>query len=349
MSSKIGRTMLLLAMFLFASIAPIAQSAPYTPPNPSQIKPTLIISALEPQAQNATVSSTTGTTMTYTADITVTKPPLVTVTVKLSASCSASFPTTVTPDSITFTQTSTVAITVTVVVPAKAPMSNNIVVMVTGVATMPGLSMTAVSSAILGISQYYEITAKAQTIKGSGNPQEFRIDVNNNGNGNDSFSLDIVDKAALEKDGYQFIFSALTLYNIAPNGNASFKLRVTYGLSTPSGKHDIKVKITSLNSTTGAEKPCVIEVPVSVNVGAFGGGGSQTYLVAGLIVLIVIIALMLAVMVRRRARVKVGGAKVLSARPIKKVGDENGEDEPLKEPEEILNDQKDAKLAEHED
>jgi hypothetical protein len=348
MSSKIGQTVMLLALFLFASIAPVAQSATYTPPVPDQMKPTLMISALEPQNQNATISSTTGTTMTYTADITVTKPPLITVTVKLTSSCSANFPTTVTPDSITFTQSSTVAITVTVIVPAKSPMSNNIVVTVTGLATMPGLSITAMSSAILGISQYYEVAAKVETLKGSGNPQEFRIDVNNVGNGNDTFSLEIVDKAALEKEGYQFIFSTLALSDIAPNGNTSFKLRVTYGLSTPSGKHEIRVKITSMNSTVGAGKPYAVEVPVSVNVGAFGGGGSQTYLVAGLIVLIIIVAFMLAVMVRRRARIK-GGAKVLSARPVKKVGDENGEDEPLKEPDEILNDQKDAKLAEHED
>jgi hypothetical protein len=347
MSSKMGPTVMMLAMFLIALIAPSAQAAPYTPPTPTQIKPTMMISPLEHQTQNATISSTAGATMTYTADITVTKPPFVTVSVALSASCSAGFSTSVTPDSITFTQTSTVAITVTVVVPAKSPMSNNIVVVVTGLATMPGLSITATSSAHLGISQYHEIVAIVKTLKGSGNPQEFRIDVNNVGNGNDTFSLDIVNRAALEKKGFQFIFSSLTLSEIAPNGNVSFKLRVIYGLSTPSGKHDIKVKISSVNSTATSEKPYVVEVPLTVDVGAFGGGGSQTYLVAGLIVLIVLVSFMLAVMVRRRSKVKV--TKVMLARPVKKVGDENGEDEPLKEPEEVVNDQKDAKTAEHED
>ncbi len=347
MSSKMGPTVMLLAMFLFASIAPFAQSAPSTPPLPDQIKPTMMLSALEPQSQNATVSSTAGTTMTYTADITVTKPPLVTVTVKLSATCSAKFPTTVTPDSITFTQAGTVAITITVIVPAKSLMSNSIIVLVSAVATMPGLTVTAMSSALLGISQYFEIVAKAETLNGKGNPQEFRIDIINAGNGNDSFSLEIVDKAALEKAGFRFELSQSTIPDMPPNGNASVKLKVSYGLATSSGKRDIKVKITSVNSTVSSEKPYVIQVPVSVDVGALGGGGSQTYLFVGLVVLIVIVAFMLAVMVRRRAKVK--GFKVLTARPVKKVGDENGEDEPLKEPEEVVNDRKDAKTAEHED
>jgi len=151
----------------------------------------------------------------------------------------------------------------------------------------------------------------------------------------------------LEKAGFHFELSPTTITGLPANGNASVKLKVSYGLATSSGKRDIKVKITSVNSTVSSEKPYSVEVPISVDVGALGGGGSQTYLLAGLVVLIVIVAFMLAVMVRRRSRVR--GVKALVARPVKKVGDENGEDEPLKEPEELLNDRKDALIAEHED
>jgi len=350
MTSKIFRHWMVLALLLATTLFPMVQAGPQVsiPPTPNQVKPTLIVGPLEPQFQNATVSADSGTTVMFTSFITITKPPLITVNVALSSSCSAGFPTTVTPDSIAFTQSGTVQITIAVVVPAKASMSNMIQVEVDATATMPGLSTTASSSGLLGISQYFDIGAKAETKKGSGNPQEFIITVQNTGNGNDSFKLDIADKNALEKEGFRFDFSKTMITDVPQEGNVSVGLKVSYGLSTPAGKKDIRVTITSMNSTNEGNKEVTKETSITVDVGAMGGGGSQTVLVVGLIVLIAIISVVLSFMIKRRTRVK-GGKVIRVATPVKKAGDENGEDEPLKEPEEIVNDQKDAKNAEHED
>jgi len=288
------------------------QAGPTTPPTPMQFKPTLVISTFSPPDQNVSVTADNGATASYSAKVTATKPPGLTMTVTLVASCAAGFPAAVTPNSIVFTQPGTVSITINVVVPARSQMITGTRVEVDATATYIGGSAYAVSSGSLGVKQYYDIAATASVVKGSGNPQKFQITVQNKGNGNDTFSLDIVDRSSLEKDGFRFDFSKTMLNDITPDENVTVNLEVSYGVATPTGKREVKVKVSSLNSTKSGGNAVSIEAPVSVNVGALGGGGSQTYMIVGLIIMVIFIVILLFVMYKKN---KLG--KAFKGRTIK--------------------------------
>jgi len=290
------------SVILLAAVMAVSciQAEPISPPAPMQFKPTLTIATLTPSNQNVSVTVDTGATASYSSKVTVTKPPGMTLTVTLTASCAAGFPATVTPNSITFTQPGTIPITINVVVPAKARMISGTQVRIDAVATYIGGSAVASSAGSLGVKQYYDIGASVVVDKGSGNPQKFQIMVQNKGNGNDTISLDIVDRSALEKNGFRFDFTKTKLVDVQSDENVSVGLEVSYGVATPSGKKEIKVKVSSQNSTDGGGKAVSIEAPVNVDVGALGGGGAQTYMIVGLIIMVIFVVVILLVMYKKK-------------------------------------------------
>jgi len=311
MFPKVSLALALFSVLFISTIATGAVPGPTVPPSPTQLVPTLMLSSMTPMNQNATVTASSGSSVTFDFKVTVTKPPLITITVKLTGRCAASFPMTVTPDSITFTQPETVQAKATVVVPARSWATNGIRVTVDGVATWPGGSVTASTQGSLNVLQYHGVKATVDTLIGKGNPQELQVHIQNMGNGNDTFVLEVANKADLDKDGIRFEFSQTQVEQLRPDANATVKLKVSYGLSTPSGKKEVRVRISSINVTQGSAQAGAIEVSVYVDVGALGGGGSETYIVVGLIVLIIIIAIVLLFWYRKKAREKGATGRVI--------------------------------------
>lgn len=277
-------------------------------PEQFSLRPTLTISPLDPQSAQANVTAKDGATVTYTGTVTVTKPPVGTVTVYLDGETSSGYLMTVEPSTIPFTSPGTVAFTAVVMVPQGASANGTTKVMVAGIASYPGGSRSAYSTATLEIGQYFDMELLVIPVKKTGNPQEFNIVIRNTGNGNDTFSLSFPDTKDLENDGFDLSVSNHRSEELMPNGNGTIKVKIGYGVSTPSGKRSIKVRVTSDSSKAG-ENETYKDVLINMDVEALGGGSTESFMLIGGIVASIVILVLAVVLIMKRRRQRTGPVK----------------------------------------
>jgi hypothetical protein len=290
-----ARRLFIFAM-LFALLVPVCSPVNALTGDPMPLMPTLYISSLDPPTAHATVSSDSVGHVTFHANVTVDKPPLIgTVMVNLDASTSTGWPTVVSPQSIPFTTSAVVQITVTVVVPQATPITSVGRTTVSGLATFPGGSKSATSSGTVQVNQYYSCALNATPKLGTGNPQVFNIKVRNAGNGDDSFGLYIQVPEALSKAGLTLAFDTPKTQKLQVDANQTVKLTVKYGPSAASGKKDIYVRAISDGAKALGNDSVFTDVLLTIDVQPLSGPqGTSLGIVAGVIIVAVGVTLFVA-------------------------------------------------------
>lgn len=266
---------------------------------------TLMISVMNPSAQTAEVTATSPTTVTFTATVTVDKPPLIgTVMVTLEASASTGWPTTVSPQSIPFKSPGTVQATVTVTVPQQTSSDLIGAIILNGLATYPGGTASATSSATVQVGQYYKCQLNATPTLGTENPQTYDLKITNAGNGNDSFELALVDQAVISKAGLTVTLDKVKTGNLAQGGNETVHVKVSYGAGASSGKHEFSIRATSVGSKTGSNETATKDVVLSIDVQPWKGQAGTTFGLIAVVIIVVVIAVVFLAMKKGKLRLK---------------------------------------------
>lgn len=283
---------ILMSLILYA----LGSATIVTADGPRAVGVTLTITPMNPASTTADVTATSPASATFTATVTVDKPPLIgTVMVSLDASVSTGWPAAVSPQSIPFTSPSSVQVTVTVTVPAQSPSSLVGAVRLNGVATYPGGSKSAGSSATVLVGQYYMCKLNATPTTGSGNPQTYDVRITNDGNGNDSFEITTTEQNAVSKAGLTVTMEKTKTGNLPAGQSETIHVKVSYGSSTSTGKHQINVHVVSVGSNTGSNETATADLPLTIDVQPWSGQGGITIgIVAAMIIVVVIVVVFLA-------------------------------------------------------
>ncbi len=264
--------------------------------DPMPLRPTLIISALDPAETHVTVTPDSIGSATLHANVTVDKAQVVgTVMVTLDGSTSTGWPTVVSPQTIPFTSPATVAITITVVVPQATPSSSIGRLVVNGLATYPGGSAAATSSATVLVNQYFRCSINATPKLGIDNPQEFKLEVYNRGNGDDTFSLSILAREALSKAGLSVALETTKTQKIHQDENQTVRVTVSYGTTASSGKKDFYVRASSDGAKNTGNDSAFMDILLTIDVRPLSGtAGMSIGIVAAIIIVAVIVTLFVA-------------------------------------------------------
>jgi hypothetical protein len=299
-----ARRLFILAMML-ALLLPMLSSANALAGDPMPLRPTLTISTLDPPETHVTVTPDSIGSATLHANVTVDKPPMIgTVMVTLDGSTSTGWPTVVSPQTIPFTSPATVAITITVVVPQATPTTSIGKLVVSGLATYPGGSTTATSSATVLVNQYYRCSINATPKLGIDNPQEFKLDVYNRGNGEDTFSLSILAREALSKAGLSVTVETTKTQKIPQDENQTVRVTVSYGASASSGKKDIYVRASSDGAKNAGNDSAFMDVLVTIDVRPLSGTSGMSI---GIVAVVVIVAVGVTLFVaKKKGKLKFG-------------------------------------------
>jgi hypothetical protein len=185
---------------------------------------------MNPQSREVVVTPSSIGSASFSATVTVSKPPAVgTVMVTLDGSTSTGWPTVVSPQSIPFTAPNSVQITITVVVPQATPTSSIGKVIVSGLATYPGGSVSGTSSATVTIVQYFRIQPQAQmsfvTVP-PGGQAVMSLDLYNRGNGLDSIVIEISNIKELSKKNWMVSATAYEVSNIPQDEYGTIKISI---------------------------------------------------------------------------------------------------------------------------
>jgi hypothetical protein len=275
--------------------------------------PTLTISPMNPGAQDVVVTPTSVGSASYTAVVTVDKPPWGTVEVNLDCTASPGWPCIVEPDQIVYTTSGDAQVVVNVVVPQAAP-AGAAIVHLTGVATYIGGAKTAEASGTLNVVQYYRFEVVSDKPSSSDNPAEVSISITNLGNGPDSFKIGIENLDKLKDNGFEISLSKPATGEVPINHSENITIKVEYGDKAPAGKvQSIRLLITSVGSENMGEavtKSYVISVKVSK--GGFAESAEEavedisSFLkdYGGALIALIIILTIIALVVRWRGRKK---------------------------------------------
>jgi len=203
---------------------------PNTSAQSIHLKPTLTISTMNPQSREVMVTPSSIGSASFSATVTVSKPPAVgTVMVTLDGSTSTGWPTVVSPQSIPFTAPGNVQITITVVVPQATPTSSIGKTIVSGLATYPGGSAPGTSSATVTVVQYFRIQPQAQmsfVTLPPGGQAVMSLDLYNRGNGLDSIVIEIQNIKELSKKNWMVSATAYEVSNIPQDEYGTIKISV---------------------------------------------------------------------------------------------------------------------------
>ena len=282
----------ILAM-MFVLLAPFCSPVNALTENPTALKPTLTISTLDPPQGHAPVTSESVGSVTFHANVSVEKNQFVgTVMVELDGSTSTGWTTVVSPQTIPFTNPATVEITITVVVPQSTPASLIGRVVVNGLATYHTGSISATSSAMVLVDQYFGCALNVSPRQGTGNPQTFEIFIRNTGNGEDSFSLSILVPEALSKAGLSLSFETTKTQKLQPEANQTIKLTVKYGPTAASGNKDFYVRTISNGAKAAGNDSAYTDVMMTINVQPLSGPVGMS-IVGGIVAIIVVVGVIL--------------------------------------------------------
>ena len=289
-----ARRLFMFAM-IFVLLAPMYSPVNARTGDPMPLKPTLTISTLDPPTAYVDPTADSIGSVTFHANVTVDKPPLGTVMVSLDGSTSTGWPTVVSPQSLPFPTSATVEISITVVVPQATPATSVGHVVVNGLATYPGVSSSATSSATLLVNQYFGCALNATPRQGTENPQTFKLLIRNYGNGEDSFSLSILVQEALSKAGLSFSFEATKTQKLQQDTNQTVKVTVKYGPTASSGMKDFYVRAISDGAKAAGNDSAFTDVLLTIEVKLLSGtAGISIGIVAVVIIVTVVVTLFVA-------------------------------------------------------
>jgi hypothetical protein len=142
----------------------------------------------------------------------------------------------------------------TVTIPPAARNSQFGNIRVSARATVDELSSTAETRAIISVDPYFCLTAAPAAAKVAVAPSEnalFKLELRNTGNAVDSFSIDVVNAAALADQGWQARLSAAQLNRVSPDSKKTISIEMVPTEDwTPyiDKSACVEVVITSLNS-----------------------------------------------------------------------------------------------------
>jgi uncharacterized membrane protein len=163
---------------------------------------------------------------------------------------------------------------------------------------------TASSTGTVKVKQYYGCLLNITPTTGNDNPQTFNIKVTNNGNGNDSFELDVPLQAALTKVGLSVAFDRTTTGKLAMGGKITINLTVSYGPSAGPGKKEIYVRCTSTASKSSDNGTVFTDAMTTIDVQPWHGtSGISLGVIALVIVIIVVIVIFIA---RKKGKLRFG-------------------------------------------
>jgi len=286
---------LIVAILVLLLMTAICPSVLASVGGPMPLKPTLMISALDPQSIIVEVSATSLGTATFHATVTVDKPPAIgTVMVQLDANTDTDWPTIVVPSNIPFTSPGTIQITVTVNVPEATSSTLIGKVTVTGTATYPGGMAEASSSGTVTVKQYYLCTLRPPNLLGTDNPQTFGIVVKNSGNGEDSFEISLPFQEAIAKAGLSVSFDKTTTGKLAQDVNFTIHMTVSYGPSAAAGKKQIYVRATSTGSKSGGNDTYYADTIITIDVQPWHGSAGISLGAVALVIIIIVVVMLYA-------------------------------------------------------
>lgn len=298
------RRLFLLAIIL-ALLTPLCAQVDALAGEPMPLGPAIYISTLNPSNAHVSVTADSVGHVTFHANVTVDKPPLIgTVMVNLDGKTNTGWTTVVSPQSIPFTSSSTVEITISVVVPQATPIDEIGRTEVHGLATYPGGSKSATSTGTIVVDQYFGCALNATPRLGTGNPQVFKIEVFNKGNGLDSFSLSVLAREALSQAGLSFYFYAITTEKIPMDENQTVKIRVSYDANAAPGKKDFYVRAISDGSKNVGNDSVFIDCLLTIDVQPLSSPqGMSLGIAAGAIIVAVGVTLFVA---KKKGKLKFG-------------------------------------------
>lgn len=201
--------MLASAIFGFLLVpAPVIEEAEAAP-NPI---PILSLSLYPTQLQAKVTQSQLGA-VTFGGNATVEKiSGIERVTVTLQAVVQTGWPVVISPQTIPFINPDTVRFTVTVIVPPATSSLLTGNVMVTGSAKAPGLSpVVASASGVVTVAQYFKLRIEAESPLREVKPGELTynvVNVYNDGNGQDTFELEIENNKDLVKSQWTVLLGS---------------------------------------------------------------------------------------------------------------------------------------------
>ena len=228
----------------------------------SQSGVTLTLSKLSPQSEEVAVTPSVTAEAKFNLTITVDMPSLLhmTVMVTLDVTTSTGWNATISPRNLPFTQSGTILLNVTVTVPQATRSTDIGNVVVSGLATYPGGTKTATSSAQVTVQQYYRIMMASDYNyqKTTGNKIELVLNIYNRGNGFDQFDILVTNIAAMEAKGMTVALNRTRTDPVTPNYFTSVLITITYDNPNRPLRQYLNLYVTSVKA---AEAKDLIDWP----------------------------------------------------------------------------------------
>jgi len=206
-------TVLVLGLLLLGAL-PASGPMPASEPAGAAPNPIPILSlSLFPSQLQAHITQAQLGAVTFGGNATVEKiQGIERVTVTLQAVVNTGWPVVISPQTIPFINPSTQRFQVTVIVPPSTSSLLTGNVIVTGSAKAPGLApIVAAASAVVTVDQYFDLTIEAESPLRQVKPGELTynvINVYNDGNGQDTFELEIENNADLVKKQFTVLLGS---------------------------------------------------------------------------------------------------------------------------------------------
>ncbi len=219
--------LLLLSGMLLTTV--LAASMPVS----AQVFPTLKMSGLLPPEKITEPTPSAQGHASFETEITVTKPVGPPMRVTITVSIDTGWPAVVSPGAVPFPGAGgNQKVTVAVVVPQATPASSVGVVCVNAIGIFGGQAYSANSCAQVLVKQYFRMTPESQQAflqTAPGQVNVLSLKIYNQGNGLDTFSVDLENSKELAKQGWITQLSRPTVDNVPPDDFGP----ITIGLSRP--------------------------------------------------------------------------------------------------------------------
>jgi hypothetical protein len=209
------RATLLVALFLVSALTGfVLNPAPFVEEAEAAPNPIPILSlALYPTQLQAKVTQSQLGAVTFGGNATVEKiSGIERVTVTLTAVVNTGWPVVISPSTIAYINPDTVKFTVTIIVPPGTSSLTTGNVMVSGTATAPIISpVVANAGAVVTIAQYFKMRIEAESPLREVKPGDLTynvVNVYNDGNGMDTFELEIENLKDLVKDQWTVLLGS---------------------------------------------------------------------------------------------------------------------------------------------
>jgi len=249
MRSGTGRAIIAL---LLLSMLPASGAGAGAPPQPPALGPQVTLS-LSPSTGEANVSYSKPGTVDFDGTAQLDRPPVSRVVVTLNASIDTGWGSGCSPSLLAFSSNEPQHFTVTVSVPpgTLASLAGNLRVVAD--ASGGGFSSSSSANATVTVQPYYQLAVRCEspTVNiTAGGKARFKIDIQNQGNDNDSFNIDIGNEKELRASGWSFGLILPTIPFVPPGASMPVYVEVEAprGLSNGNDPVTIDLSVTSRKS-----------------------------------------------------------------------------------------------------